>query len=286
MRASTIVMIGFAFVFGLIAVLIAQVWLSNQASMQKQNLEAGKGPIATQSVVVAKQSLRFGTELNASMLQEVPWPIEAQPSGAFSKIEDILSGGRRVVIAAIEANEPVLAIKITGAGQRATLSALVKAGMKAVTIRVNEVEGVGGFVLPGDHVDVVLTRQTDKASATAEVVLRDRRVLAVDQTADERAAKAAVARSVTLEVETIEAQKVWLASSIGSLSLLLRKAGETSDVKTRKISLKDLEIGEVPGDGNSATAKIAVTRASAKQEYTVPVEKPNMAKVRQVQVNR
>jgi pilus assembly protein CpaB len=279
-------MIGFAFVFGLIAVLIAQVWLSNQASMQKQNLEAGKGPIATQSVVVAKQSLRFGTELNASMLQEVPWPIEAQPSGAFSKIEDILSGGRRVVIAAIEANEPVLAIKITGAGQRATLSALVKAGMKAVTIRVNEVEGVGGFVLPGDHVDVVLTRQTDKASATAEVVLRDRRVLAVDQTADERAAKAAVARSVTLEVETIEAQKVWLASSIGSLSLLLRKAGETSDVKTRKISLKDLEIGEVPGDGNSATAKIAVTRASAKQEYTVPVEKPNMAKVRQVQVNR
>lgn len=286
MRTSTIVMIGFAVVFGLIAVLIAQAWLSNQASMQKQNLEAGKGPIATQSVVVAKQSLRFGTELNASMLQEVPWPMEAQPTGAFSKIEDILSGGRRVVIAAIEANEPVLALKITGAGQRATLSALVKAGMKAVTIRVNEVEGVGGFVLPGDHVDVVLTRQTDKSSATTEVVLQDRRVLAVDQTADERAAKATVARSVTLEVETIEAQKVWLASSIGSLSLLLRKAGETSPVKTRKISLKDLETGETISDGSSATATIVVTRASAKQEYTVPVEKPNMANARQMQVNR
>ena len=286
MRTSTIVMIGFAVVFGLIAVLIAQAWLSNQASMQKQNLEAGKGPITTQSVVVAKQSLRFGTELNASMLQEVPWPMEAQPTGAFSKIEDILSGGRRVVIAAIEANEPVLALKITGAGQRATLSALVKAGMKAVTIRVNEVEGVGGFVLPGDHVDVVLTRQTDKSSATTEVVLQDRRVLAVDQTADERAAKATVARSVTLEVETIEAQKVWLASSIGSLSLLLRKAGETSPVKTRKISLKDLETGETISDGSSATATIVVTRASAKQEYTVPVEKPNMANARQMQVNR
>ena len=286
MRTSTIVMIGFAVVFGLIAVLIAQAWLSNQASMQKQNLEAGKGPITTQSVVVAKQSLRFGTELNASMLQEVPWPMEAQPTGAFSKIEDILSGGRRVVIAAIEANEPVLALKITGAGQRATLSALVKAGMKAVTIRVNEVEGVGGFVLPGDHVDVVLTRQTDKSSATTEVVLQDRRVLAVDQTADERTAKATVARSVTLEVETIEAQKVWLASSIGSLSLLLRKAGETSPVKTRKISLKDLETGETISDGSSATATIVVTRASAKQEYTVPVEKPNMANARQMQVNR
>ena len=72
--------------------------------------------------------------------------------------------------------------------------------MKAVTIRVNDVEGVGGFVLPGDHVDVVLTRQLDKGSATTEVVLQNTRVLAVDQTADERAFKAAIAKSVTLEV--------------------------------------------------------------------------------------
>ena len=123
------------------------------------------------------------------MLQEVPWPSDSLPSGAFAKINDIMAGGRRVVLAAIEANEPVLALKITGAGQRATLSALVKPGMKAVTIRVNDVEGVGGFVLPGDHVDVVLTRQLEKGSATTQVVLQNTRVLAVDQTADERAPK-------------------------------------------------------------------------------------------------
>ena len=80
-----------------------------------------------------------------------------------------------------------------------------------MTIRVNDVEGVGGFVLPGDHVDVVLTRQIDKGSATTEVVLQNTRVLAVDQLADERAAKPSVAKSVTLEVNTVEAQKVWLA---------------------------------------------------------------------------
>ena len=170
------------------------------------------------------------------------------PTGAFTKINDILSGGRRVVLSAIEANEPVLALKITGAGQRATLSALVKPGMKAVTIRVNDVEGVGGFVLPGDHVDVVLTRQIEKGSATTEVVLQNTRVLAVDQSADERASKAAVAKSVTLEVDTVEAQKVWLASSVGSLSLLLRKAGETAEVKTRKITLKDLGSNEPVGE--------------------------------------
>ena len=134
-----------------------------------------------------------------------------------------------MVLAAIETNEPVLALKVTGPGQRATLSALVGPGMKAVTIRVNDVEGVGGFVLPGDRVDVVLTRQIEKGSASTDVVLQNVRVLAVDQSADERAAKAAVAKSVTLEVSTVEAQKVWLASSVGSLSLLLRKAGEAKE---------------------------------------------------------
>jgi len=171
----------------------------------------------------------------------------------------------------------VLALKITGAGQRATLSALVKPGMKAVTIRVNDVEGVGGFVLPGDHVDVVLTRQIEKGSATTEVVLQNTRVLAIDQSADERAFKAAIAKSVTLEVDTVDAQKIWLASSVGSLSLLLRKAGETAQMKTRKITLSDLGSAEPVGQEKAATATVVVTRAAAKQEYTVPVERADGA---------
>ena len=271
-RVSTFVMIGFAVVFGLLAVFIAQAWLNNQASMQAMNLEANKKQVAMKTIVVAKQPLRFGTELNASLLQEVPWPEASTPAGAFTKISDVLHGGRRVVLAAIEPNEPVLSLKITGPGERATLSALVKPGMKAVTIRVNDVEGVGGFVLPGDRVDVVLTRQIDKGSATTEVVLQNTRVLAVDQSADERAAKATVAKSVTLEVSTVEAQKVWLASSVGNLSLLLRKAGETAETKTRKISLNDLSSNEPISNDKVATATVVVTRAAAKQEYTVPVE--------------
>jgi pilus assembly protein CpaB len=265
-------MIAFAVVFGLIAVFIAQVWLNNQASMQAKNFEANKKTVAMQTVVVAKQPLRFGAELNASMLEEVPWPVESMPAGAFKKISDLLHGGRRVVLTAIEPNEPVLALKVTGPGQRATLSALVKPGMKAVTIRVNDVEGVGGFVQPGDRVDVVLTRQIDKGSATTEVVLQNTKVLAVDQIADERAAKAAVPKSVTLEVSTVEAQKIWLASSVGNLSLLLRKAGDTAENKTRKITLNDLSGNEVVSSGKEASTTVVVTRATAKQEYSVPVE--------------
>ena len=277
MRASTIVMIGFAVVFGLLAVFISQAWLNNQADMRAKSLEANKKPVATQTVVVAKQPLRFGAELNSSMLQEVTWAAETLPAGAFAKISDLLAGGRRVVLAAIEPNEPVLALKITGAGQRATLSALVAPGMKAVTIRVNDVEGVGGFVLPGDRVDVVLTRQIEKGSATTEVVLQNTRVLAIDQSADERTAKATVAKAVTLEVATVEAQKVWLASSVGSLSLLLRKAGETDSEKTRKITLKDLGADVVSEEKKADSATVVVTRASAKQEYSVPAEGQNGA---------
>jgi pilus assembly protein CpaB len=263
-------MIGFAVVFGLLAVFIAQAWLNNQADMRAKNFDSTKPAVATQTIVVARQPLRFGTQLDASMLEEVPWPKQALPSGAFAKVGELLHGGSRVVLAAIERNEPVLALKITGAGQRATLSALVAPGMKAVTIRVNDVEGVGGFVLPGDRVDVALTRQIDKTSASTEVVLQNARVLAIDQIADERAIKATVAKSVTLEVDTVDAQKLSLASTVGNLSLLLRKAGDSDDRQTRKITLKDL--GKNDSGEKHGVTTVVVTRATTAQEYSVPVE--------------
>jgi pilus assembly protein CpaB len=267
-RASTLVMIGFAVVFGVLAVFVAQVWLNNQASKQARHLETAK-PVATRTIVVAKKALRFGTALTANMMREVPWPAKAMPAGAFAKISDVLGHGKRVVLTAIEPNEPILALKITGPGQRATLSALVQKGMKAVTIRVNDVEGVGGFVQPGDHVDVVLTRQA-KDGATSQVVLQDARVLAVDQHADDRSAKATVPKSVTLEVDTVNAQKLWLAASVGKLSLLLRKAGETADTRTHRITLKDLAGGLFGNDGSTTT--VTVIRPKSQQKYTVPVE--------------
>src|SRR5438132_8001713 len=151
-------MIAFAVVFGLLAVFVAQSWLNSAAEQRMKSLEAqnrGK-PTSTSTIVVAAKPLRYGNELSAPMLREIAWPADALPNGAFAKLADVMKDGKRVPLAAIEQNEPVLAVKITGAGQRATLSALVRNGMKAVTIRVNDVDGVGGFVLPGDRVDVVL----------------------------------------------------------------------------------------------------------------------------------
>src|SRR5262245_21810809 len=189
-------MIVFAVLFGLIAVFLAQSWLHSQAEARARSMQANQKPVASQTIVVAAKPLRYGHQLSAESMREIAWPQGVLPQGAFSSINDALKDGNRIVLTAIEPNEPVLTVKITGPGQRATLSSLVQPGFKAVTIRVNDVDGVGGFVLPGDRVDVALTRQIDKENASTQVVLQNVRVLAIDQVADERVANPAVAKSV------------------------------------------------------------------------------------------
>jgi pilus assembly protein CpaB len=273
-RASTLVMIGFAVLFGLLAVFVAQAWLNSQADARMKSLEAQqKHPQAMKTIVVASKPLRFGNELAAPVMNEIPWSEDSLPAGAFAKISDVLTGGKRVVLSAIEVNEPILSVKITGPGQRATLSAVLHDGMKAVTIRVNDVEGVAGFVLPGDRVDIALTRLDGKGGATTDVVLQNAQVLAIDQVADERTAATSVAKSVTLEVDTVAAQKLGLAASLGSLSLLLRKAGDTTSPKSLRVSLKDLFSDVVAELGTArSTMTITIKRGTEKQDYSVPIE--------------
>jgi len=263
------------------AVFLAQSWLNGQAEMRMRNLEAQKKPAVTQTIVVATKPLRFGNELASSSLREVSWPEEALPAGAFRSISDIVdAGGRRVVLTAIDPNEPVLSSKITGPGQRATLSATLQDGMRAVTIRVNDVEGVAGFVLPGDRVDVALTRQKDANGnnrSSTDIVLQNTRVLAIDQIADERNDKPAVVKAVTLEVDTAGAQKLSLAASVGTLSLMLRRAGESALEATRVITLSDLTAGDASPTQERSFATIKVFRVGKDQkinreDYSVPAE--------------
>jgi pilus assembly protein CpaB len=272
-RSSTIIMIAVAAVFGLLAVFMAQSWLNSQAEARLKSLEAQKTkPSAAQTLVVASRQLRFGNELAPGALREVAWPIDALPQGGFKTIQELLASGKRVVLTAIEANEPVLASKITGQGQRATLSAVIGEGHKAMTIRVNDVDGVAGFVLPGDRVDVMLSRQLDKGSAINDVVLKDAKVLAIDQLADERTDKPSVSKAITLEVDIAGAQKLALAAQIGTLALALRKAGDSAPTASRPITLADLmnsKGSDDPDDGGKF-ATVAVTRGMNRTIYSVP----------------
>ena len=268
-------MIAFAVMFGLLAVFVAQSWLNSQTEPRMRSLEASnKKPVAP-----APSSSRRSRCASATSLPPrncAKW--RGRKSRCLRRVRNDrrrLKGGKRVVLTAIEPNEPVLSSKITGPGQRATLSAMLRDGLKAVTMRVNDVDGVGGFVLPGDHVDVTLTRQVDKTNASSEVVLQNVRVLAIDQIADERLDKPAVVKAVTLEVDVVGAQKLSLAASVGSLSLMLRKAGEANARYTRRITLSDLGAPSTPTAapaGPQGVTTVAVRRASTREEYSVPIE--------------
>jgi pilus assembly protein CpaB len=275
-RTSTIVMIGFAVVFGLLAVFLANAWLNNRAAEQMRNLAAQqKAAPPAHTIVVASRPLKFGDVLTSFALREIAWPQDDLPKGAFGKIGQ-LTATKHVVLMPIAVNEPILAAQVTGPGERATLSAVLKPGMKAVTIRVNDVNGVAGFVLPGDHVDVLLTRPGDNKVSVNDVVIQDARVLAVDQLADDTTDKPTVVKAVTLEVNEGGGQKLALASVVGTLSLLLRKAGEVSENKTRQVTATDLGNRTGPS-GNSDYVTIVVTRpsknATSLDEYSVPVER-------------
>jgi len=270
-------MMACAVLFGLLAVFVAQAWLNYQAELRLKAMQPPKAPeLATRTVVVANATLRYGNTLSSSSLREVAWPEGAVPVGTFASISELLAPGKRIVLSSIEPNEPILSSKITGPGQKATLSALIQEGMKAVTVRVNDVDGVAGFVLPGDHVDVLVTRQIDKTTSNTDVVLQNIRVLAIDQLADDATERPIVAKAVTLEVDTMAAQRLSLAGSVGALSLALRKAGELAVEGTRRVSLLDLDSPYMtavrPTVETRSLATITVTRAGKAQDYSVPTE--------------
>jgi pilus assembly protein CpaB len=254
-------MIVLAGVFGVLAVVLANIWLANQRSaMAKANGVQGD------TVVVAAVALKFGDTVSADKLREIAWPAGAVPAGAFKTTNDLLAGeGTKQALQAIGTNEPVLATKITGPGQRATLSAVLSEGMKAVSIRVNDVLGVAGFVFPGDRVDVLLTRtvRSDDGpdKSFVDVLLQSMKVLAVDQVADESKDSPTVVKSVTLEVSTKDAQKLTLAAGAGQLSLALRQAAASKGETTERVTLADLS-GETPADVAARQAELAKQAAA------------------------
>jgi pilus assembly protein CpaB len=282
-------MVAIAAVLGVLALFAGRAWLDRQANLRLKQMEANRpAATATRSIVVATAPLRFGVELPRGSLKEIPWSGDAVPQGAFASINEIFENeGKRIVLGAIEPNEPILRAKITGKGQRATLSAMIGEGMKAVTVRASDTQGVAGFVMPGDHVDVIVMRQGKEGVAYADVVAQGVRVLAIDQVADDRTETPSVAKAVTLEASIYEAQQLVLASSVGTLSLALRRAGEVRTEAGGRVLSDELGRGhhaDRKGQGLDAAwaefaspqarrtmTTIGVTRATQRHEYAVPV---------------
>jgi pilus assembly protein CpaB len=275
MRGRASIMVGIAVVIGGVTVIGGRYYLErvNARPVAATPLAAVAKQIDATTVVVAKQALRFGMVLTSNDLEEVQWPAKSIPAGAVRTVSEFLKGPeRRVVIAAMEAHEPVLASKVTGPGERATLSAVITAGMTAISIPLNETQGIAGLVVPGDRVNVMLTKTLDDDKGYSDVVVPNVRVVAVDQVIDQRTEKPSAIRSATLEVSPNDAKRLALAGTVGALSLMLRKAGDNTTASVGRISAKELLNDVSPettaSHGRSMTT-IKVTRNGKVEEYSV-----------------
>lgn len=197
---------------GAIAAFLARDYIQSQAPA---------GPARLATVVVASAPLVFGTVITRDNIAEIAWPGGALPDSVFKSKEEMLKDGARRALVAIERNEPILHSKVTGPGQRASLSSKLEEGKRAVTVRVDDVRGVAGFILPDDRVNVVLIRPDHgpSNSSYSDILLQYVKVLAIDQLSNEQREQPTVAKAVTLEVTPDEAQKIILATDLGKLSL-------------------------------------------------------------------
>lgn len=227
MQGRNLILVAVAVVLGIVAVIIANGYFSGVEQSQQRIAEEQK----LSRIVVATQDVGFGSPLGAQNLRLANWPSNSVPTGAFTSIEAAVRGNR-VALRPIVTGEPVLASKVSGADGRATLSANLPVGKLAFAVPISDSSGVGGFVRPGDVVDVLVTRQipgdgakgnTDKMT---DVVLEAVPVLGIDQVSDENQTKPTLGKTATLEVDTFGAQKLALSVQLGVISLALRNVAD------------------------------------------------------------
>ena len=235
MRTNQFIIVVVALAMGGGAAFLARSWLQLQTNALAVYQPAGQ-------VVVAAEPLAYGAMVMSESVVGIPWYANTLPEGAFASKDDLHQGGRRTVLYPLKRGEPVLRSRITGAGQRASLAALLEDGKRAVTVRVDDVRGVAGFVLPGDFVDLVMIADepSSKRQSYSDILLEHLKVLAIDQIASEGEEKPTVARAVTLEVTKEQAQKVLLATNVGKLSLILSRPNESAGDPNRRIGERDI----------------------------------------------
>ena len=283
MRRQTLIALGVAIILGLVAVFLANSYLSGR---ERQLASSPEGMVR---VAVAALPLAYGTEITPDKVKFVNYPGSSLPPGTYKTVAELLpQGKRRVVLRPIQVNQPLLAADLSGEGQNASIAALLPDGMRAATVRINDVSGVAGFVKPNDTVDVLITRQAINGGdqQVTDVLLQNIRVIAMDQAASSNG-QPVVSRTATLELTPVDAQKVALGQQLGQLSLVLRKPGEEQNIpQVETVSLNDLRYSYYSGQRPPAGAGAAVKPAAAalppavRQQRIARMTQPRRAPVR------
>ena len=219
-----------ALLLSVAAAVYAAGWMSQQQG------------IASNKVVVAVVDVELGTRIQPTMLSTIDWPSGSVPAGAFA---DVKAVQERVAKVSVLKGEAILEGKLAPPGTKGGLSAVITEGKRAMTVRVNDVIGVAGFALPGNYVDVMVNAQQERikneeGKQISKTVLEHVLVLAVAQEAGRDDTKPKVVSAVTLELSPADSEKLDLARSVGSLSLVLRNQIDKLSVATTGITKQQL----------------------------------------------
>jgi len=260
-RSLIITMLGIAVAAG--SIVASKEFLA----VEQATASAEKTTPALVSVVVAGQDIPFGTTIEAHKLTTIQWPAEAVPAGIFNDYSVLIPKAgeepRRARRAMVK-GELLLAAKLSDFGEKVTIGQTLSPGHRAIAISVNATTSVGGFVTPGDYVDIVLTSR-DQRGLRATTILQRIRVVGVDQQTDELNEQAQVARTVTVEVTPAQGQKLALAQRAGTLSLTLRNIDSIAETEQEleAIRLSDiLQDEEVVEDLPEPKQTVKVRRGS------------------------
>lgn len=223
---------GLAVVLGLAAAAVGYLGLNSMASRA-----ATAGSRNLRDVVVTATDLTFGTRLEKTMLRVVKYPRESVPAGAFSTVDSVAGQTTKVFLSA---REPVTATKLSSRG--GGLSMLVRPNMRAVSVEVNQVSGVSGFVLPGDRVDVLVTvnRVQDVEEAFTNTILQKIEVLAAGQKTAQQDNKPITVQAVTLLVSPRGAEQLAHAQLQGVLTLVLRNPEDQDTLRVISYTTREL----------------------------------------------
>ena len=252
-----------------IGLLVLALLIGLAAAVYATGLVTQSSGIASNKVVVAAIDIQPGTKVNIQMVSMVDWPSGSVPPGTFKDVKELQD---RVAKVSLLRGEAVLEGKLAPVGTQGGLSAVIASGKRAMTVRVNDVVGVAGFALPGNYVDVMVNAQQDKGKnqegmQISKTVLEHVLVLAVAQEAGRDDTKPKVVSAVTLELSIEDSEKLDLARSVGTLSLVLRNQVDMAKVTTAGVTKSQLF-----GETQLAPTPVAMTVRAKPVARTRPSE--------------
>jgi pilus assembly protein CpaB len=220
-------------ILGLVVAVIVALGLSSYVYRQFKQVSSTAKPVSKGHIVVASSSLQLGTRVDASNLRLIDWPADEPVAGMFTRIEDCAN---RALITPVAENEPILDAKLAPKESGAGLPAVIPQGMRAMSVAVNDVVGVAGFVTPGTMVDVLVTGKVGSTggseTSVTRTILENIRVLAAGQKIEQdREGKPQTVPVITLLVTPEDAGKLAMASTEGKIQLALRNTIDTKKVE-------------------------------------------------------